>query len=114
MEKDTLMIMNDNIKEVLSKRRSYTIFAVFTSTDKRYEDERHVNLDMAVYLALHWRTILCLSMMNTTNFQSSTEQRYSSWCVALRMRIHSLIMYESYAEVMEIDRNSLSPSDSID
>ena len=40
MEKDTLMIMNDNIKEVLSKRRSYTIFAVFTSTDKRYEDER--------------------------------------------------------------------------
>ena len=30
MEKDTLMIMNDNIKEVLSKRLSYTIFAVFT------------------------------------------------------------------------------------
>ena len=112
MEKDTLMIMNDNIKEVLSKRRSYTIFAVFTSTDKRYEDERRVNLDMAVYLALHWRTVLCLSMMNTTNFQSSTEQRYSSWCVALR--IHSLIMYESYAGVMEIDRNSLYPSDSLD
>ena len=55
MEKDVLMITNPNVKEVLSRKRTYSVFVLFTSTDKKYEDEGRMDLDMVVNPARHWK-----------------------------------------------------------